>query len=98
MCALEKIRITSRILELGGIKINERNLEDTVKKIAEDSKKDDDTTGGIIEVSIDNLPPRDKGAPLAMPPRSANWLNHLDHMACSPSYTLPYEQAYERHH
>jgi chorismate synthase len=56
ICNLKKIRITSRILELGGHKIDDKNLERNIKKLAEESKRNNDTTGGIIEVNIGNLP------------------------------------------
>lgn len=56
ICKLKKIVISSRILELGGIKINNDNLERVITKLAEKSKQDNDTTGGIIEVKISKLP------------------------------------------
>ena len=56
VCNLKKITITSRILEMGGNKVDNKNMESVIKKIAEQSKKDNDTTGGVIEVEIDNLP------------------------------------------
>lgn len=56
ICRLKKIAIASRILELGGKKIDSDNLEMVIKKLAEESKKTSDTTGGIIEVTIDHLP------------------------------------------
>jgi chorismate synthase len=56
LCSLKKIAIKSKILELGGYKVNEQNLEAVINSLAEDSKKTNDTTGGIIELEIDNLP------------------------------------------
>lgn len=56
ICKLKKIVITSKILELGGIKVTNENMESVIEKLAEDSKKDEDATGGVIEVKISNLP------------------------------------------
>lgn len=56
LCSLKKIKITSRILELGGIKVDNDNLEDIINQLAEESKKDNDATGGLIEVKLNNLP------------------------------------------
>jgi chorismate synthase len=56
ICDIKKIKITSRILELGGNIIEEGNLNDIIEKIAEDAKNTNDTTGGVIEVKIDNVP------------------------------------------
>lgn len=56
ICGLKKIDIRSRMLELGGYKVDNTNLEGIIQKLAEDSKKNNDTTGGIIEVKISNLP------------------------------------------
>jgi chorismate synthase len=57
VCKLKKIKITSRILELAGIKINDENIDEVIQKLAAESKADNDATGGIIEVKIKNLPP-----------------------------------------
>jgi chorismate synthase len=57
ICGLKKVDIKSRVLELGGHKIDSRNLEDIINRLAESSKTNNDTTGGIIEVEIKNLPP-----------------------------------------
>jgi chorismate synthase len=56
LCSLKKIAIKSKVLELGGHKVNEQNLEAVINSLAEDSKKSNDTTGGLIEVEMDNIP------------------------------------------
>jgi chorismate synthase len=56
ICRLKKFKITSKILELGGIKVTDENIETVIQQIAEQSKVDNDATGGIIEVKINNLP------------------------------------------
>lgn len=62
LCRKKGIEIKSRILELGGSRINDDNLLTEVKRLAEEAKKDNDATGGMIEVSIRNLP-KGLGAP-----------------------------------
>jgi chorismate synthase len=62
ICNMKKIQIKSRLLELGGNEITEDNLEEIIENIAEEAKSSKDTTGGIIEVTIDNLP-QGLGAP-----------------------------------
>jgi chorismate synthase len=57
VCDMKKIKITSKMLELGGNIIEEGNLNEIIEKIAEEAKNSNDTTGGIIEVSLDNVPP-----------------------------------------
>ncbi len=56
ICSLKRTVISSKILELGGIKINNHNLEKVIEELSSESKKDNDTTGGIAEVTIDNVP------------------------------------------
>jgi chorismate synthase len=56
LCSLKKISVKSRILELGDYKVNEQNLEAVINSLAEDSKKTSDTSGGLIEVELENLP------------------------------------------
>jgi chorismate synthase len=56
VCSLKKIIVTSKILEMGGHKVHEKSLEKIIKKIADESKRTNDTTGGIIEVILGNLP------------------------------------------
>ncbi len=56
VCTLKKISIKSKILELGGIQITEENLETVVENLVEQSKQNNDATGGIIEVKINYLP------------------------------------------
>ncbi len=56
LCLLKGITIESRIIELAGTKVAEENLRSEVKRLADLSKKDNDATGGIIEVSLSNLP------------------------------------------
>lgn len=56
ICSLKKIGITSKILELAGTKVNSENLDKVVKQLAEATKQDNDATGGIIEVELNNLP------------------------------------------
>ncbi|UCE37991.1 MAG: chorismate synthase [Thermoplasmata archaeon] len=56
ICLLKKIAIKSTMLELGGVKVDNNNLEQIIEKLAEQSKRDSDTTGGIIEIQIQNLP------------------------------------------
>lgn len=56
LCSLKKIAIKSRLLELGGHKLNDNNLENVVNSLADESKRTNDTTGGIIEIEIDDLP------------------------------------------
>jgi chorismate synthase len=56
LCRLKKIKLTSRIVELGGRKVNSDNIDKIVSELASEAKKDNDTTGGIIEMKINNLP------------------------------------------
>ncbi|WP_455391997.1 chorismate synthase [[Eubacterium] cellulosolvens] len=56
VCDLKKIKITSKILEMGGYQITDDNLEPMIEYLAETAKRDNDATGGIIEVKIENLP------------------------------------------
>ena len=56
VCALKKIGTTSKILELGGQAISNENLETVIQQLAENAKQDNDATGGIIEVKLNNLP------------------------------------------
>jgi chorismate synthase len=62
VCARKKIKITSRMLELGGKKVTKDNLEDLIDELGEESRTGDDASGGVIEVKIDN-PPTGLGAP-----------------------------------
>lgn len=57
VCDIKKLKISSRILELGGNIIEDKNLNQIIEKTAEDAKNSSDTTGGVIEVKIDNVPP-----------------------------------------
>ncbi|UCH89880.1 MAG: chorismate synthase [Thermoplasmata archaeon] len=63
ICKLKSVAVTSRLLELGGYKVNPDNLESVIESLAEESKETNDTTGGIIEVKIKN-PPVGLGAPM----------------------------------
>jgi chorismate synthase len=56
ICKLKKVVIKSKILEMGGYKIDSTNLEQVVQGLAEQAKSDSDATGGMIELSIINLP------------------------------------------
>jgi len=54
LCGIE---VSSAITELGGLSVDESNLEDRVRSLAAQSEKDKDATGGIICVTVKNLPP-----------------------------------------
>jgi chorismate synthase len=56
VCRLKKVVIKSKILELAGIPITPENIEQVITDLAEKAKQNNDATGGIIEVSIHNLP------------------------------------------
>jgi len=54
LCGIE---VSSNILELGGLSVDEGNLEQRVSSLAAQAEKDQDATGGVIGVSVKNLPP-----------------------------------------
>ena len=54
LCGIE---VSSTILELGGLPVDEGNLEARVRSLAAQSELDKDATGGIIQVTVRNLPP-----------------------------------------
>ena len=56
ICQVMGVTVTSRIVEMGGRKVNGDNVKALAWSLAEESKKDNDATGGIIEVTIDGLP------------------------------------------
>lgn len=56
VCALKKVVIASKMLEVGGHAVNNENLDSIIQHLAESSKQDNDATGGIIEVQLKNLP------------------------------------------
>ena len=54
LCGIE---VSSTILELGGLPVDEGNLEARVRSLSAQAEKDRDATGGILQVTVKNLPP-----------------------------------------
>ncbi|MDG6225948.1 MAG: chorismate synthase [Candidatus Thermoplasmatota archaeon] len=57
LCSIRNVRVGSSIVELGGRPITDSNLRSEIERLAETSAKEEDATGGIIEVRIEGLPP-----------------------------------------
>jgi len=57
LCLRKGIGIGSRIVEMAGVRITEDNIRSEVKRLADLSKVENDATGGVIEVTINDLPP-----------------------------------------
>jgi len=53
LCGIE---VRSALTELGGLAVDESNLEQRVRSLAAQAEQDRDATGGIISVTIRNLP------------------------------------------
>ncbi len=62
ICSMKGIEVRSRVLEMGGNSFEDGDMDSFTEKIANDCRDRKDSTGGSIEVSIDNLP-KGLGAP-----------------------------------
>jgi len=56
LCSHCGVTVGSRIVELAGIKVDDRNIRSVIEKVAEMSGTENDATGGVLEVVIDGLP------------------------------------------
>jgi chorismate synthase len=57
LCDVGRVELSSALVELGGTPVDEKTVEATVKRLAAQSERDKEATGGMIAVTVKNLPP-----------------------------------------
>jgi chorismate synthase len=56
LCEVARVDVSSVITELGGEPVDERTINERVKQLAAQAEKEKDATGGMIAVTVQNLP------------------------------------------